>query len=122
MDVVAEERRAALLATARRVVRVQVQSGRLESRGIGSRKDMDLGHPVQYDVPSVAGGSRMAQRVVGGRLLHQPGEQRALRDVEPTGVLAEVTPGRRLDAVRAFAEVDEVEVAAEDLQFAHPLL
>ena len=55
--------------------------------------------------------------------LDQPGEQRGLPDRELLRIgLAEVPLGRRLDAVSTVPEVDDVQVALEDLVLRHLVL
>ena len=54
-------------------------------------------------------------RVVAARALDQAGEHRGLRKRQLVGRGVEVVVGGRLDAVRAVAEVGDVEVVLEDL-------
>ncbi|MBV8203186.1 MAG: transglycosylase domain-containing protein, partial [Acidobacteria bacterium] len=63
----------------------------------------------------MAAQGRVAPRIVVAGRLGQGGEQRRLRQGQPRGRLAEVLPGRRLDAARAVAEVDVIEVQLQDL-------
>ena len=51
-----------------------------------------------------------------------PASMRGLREVEPGGVDAEIVAGRRLDAVRAVAEVGDVEIPLQDLVLGEALL
>ncbi len=64
----------------------------------------------------------MADRVVGAGRLDEPGQQRGLGEGEVLRLPAEVAPGGCLDAVGAVAEVDEVQVALEDLLLRQALL
>ena len=84
-------------------------------------------HPVQDEVAALLGGVRVGDRVIGARRGHDAGDQRGLRGLElrgagpdPVGVAAgvlaaEVGARGGLDAVGAVAEVDRVEVVAQDL-------
>ena len=74
----------------------------------------ELGHPVEHDVATLEGPVGVVGRVEAGRVLDQPGQHGRLAPVEVLGVLVEVVAGGRLDAVRAVAEVGEVEVALQD--------
>ena len=56
----------------------------------------------------------MAVRLRAGGVLDQPREERGLREIELPGGKAEVPLARRLDPVGAGAEVDGVQVVAED--------
>src|SRR5581483_3841354 len=47
-------------------------------------------------------------------ILRDPGEERGLRKRQPLRVVPEVGPRRALDAVRAVAEVNGVQVTRED--------
>ncbi len=57
----------------------------------------------------------MDDRVVAGRRLHQPGQERRLDERQVAGLLAEVGLGGGADAVRVLPEEHGVEVALEDL-------
>ena len=84
-------------------------------------------HAEEHEVAALLGGGRVRDRVVRARRGDHAGDQRGLRRLElrgaradPVGVAAGVLPaevGARggLDAVRAVAEVDRVEVVAQDL-------
>ena len=72
-------------------------------------------HAVEDVVEPIGGLLRVLRRVPSARVGDDPGQQGALLDREVGGVLAEVGLRRRLDAVRAAAEVDGVEVGGERL-------
>ena len=81
-----------------------------------SRGEPALGdHAVEDELPARHGPVRVHGRVPARRRLDHAGEDRALGDRQVLHVLAEVGLARRLDAVGAAAEVDGVEVVAEDL-------
>ena len=66
-----------------------------------------LAAPVNYPV--------RPQEIV--RALRQPGQERALRQVEIADLFAEICLGSALDAVGSAAEVDLVQIRLEDLFF-----
>ncbi len=117
-DEVAEEGRA------RRLARVPRRRGRgVDHRDRGGLRRVRLGrgdvaqggHPVQHDVPAQLGGIGVVHRVVQGRALHQPGEQRGLGKRQFGDVDLEVVLGGGTHAVVAVAEVGDVQVTLEDL-------
>ncbi len=89
----------------------------------GGRVDVtEFGHPVQDDVPAHPGGIGMVHRVVQGRALHEPGQQRRLGERQIGDTYMEVVLGGGTDAVVAVAEVGDVEVALEDLVLGEAVL
>jgi hypothetical protein len=72
-------------------------------------------HQRQHEVAPLPGLAGITPGIVVPGALGQGGEQRGLGEVELPRVDAEVVPGRRLDASRAVAEVDVVQVQLEDL-------
>ncbi len=72
-------------------------------------------HAVQHVVPAEAGLSLVKARVPARRGGEQAGEHGGFGRGEFRGSLAVVGLGRRLDAVRATAKVDSVDVVAQDL-------
>ena len=120
---VAEERDAGVVAAVALALRhPQLQAGRLGSGDVGLARQPDLRHPGEDHVAAGQCPVGVAGRVEGGRLLHDAREQRRLRKREVPGVGAEVALGGGLDAVRAGAEVGDVQVALEDLLLAVLLL
>ena len=81
----------------------------------GQRPDGD--HPVEHPAPPFFGALRVDGRVEAGRPLDQRGQQRALGDGELLDGLVEVGLRRRADAVRAAAEVDDVQISLQHLIF-----
>ena len=75
-----------------------------------------LAHLLQHEVAARERGLRCGVRIVAGGGANQPGEERALRQRDVFGALAEERLGGGLDPVRALAEVDRVQVKAEDLR------
>ena len=69
---------------------------------------------VQYLVATRERGSRIVQRVVVGRSLRQPGEERRLGERQTARRDGEVRLGRGLDPVGVVAVVDVVQVGGED--------
>ena len=92
-----------------------------------ARDQVLLEHPLQHEVAPVAGGGRVGDRVIGARRRHHAGDHRRLVRLELGGagapavalaarvLAAEVRARGGLDAVGAVAEVDRVEVVAQDL-------
>ncbi len=82
----------------------------------GRRVDvMKFEHAVEDHVAPFPRRLRMHHRVEGGRVFHQAGQQRRLRQGELVDVDVEVVLRGYLDAVRAIAEVGDVEITLEDL-------
>ena len=71
-------------------------------------------HRLEHDVPSREGRSRIGERVICGRRLRKPGQERSVAEVEISRGLREVRLGRGFDPVRAVAEVDDVQPRAKD--------
>ena len=113
-DVVAEERRTRVDAAVLGRLRLELEAIRLDRVGLVAGDHVQLGHPVQHDVAAVAGAVGSVGRVERRGVLHQPGQDRGLVEVEVLGVDVEVVPGGGLDAVGTVAEVGDVEVALED--------
>src|SRR5688572_14518236 len=74
-----------------------------------------IAHCLKYDVPSRDSTVQVNGWRVSGRGLDQSGEQRAFRQRQIGGGLAEVAKRRRLSAVDAIAEVDLVQVQLQNL-------
>ena len=110
----AEERRGAVDAAVVRLLQVEAQATRLHLVGLVLADHVELGHPVQDDVTALDGALGEVGRVERTRVLHEPGQDRRLVEVEVAGVDVEVVLGSGLHAVGAIAEVDDVEVALED--------
>jgi hypothetical protein len=114
---------AGLDAAAPRGGRRRQPEGRLRRLRLLVGRDVALlGHPVEHLVAPEGGGLRVDERVVAGRALHQPGEERGLGQRQRRGVHPEVRLGGRLHAVGVLPEVDDVEVAGEQLVLAVPVL
>jgi hypothetical protein len=79
----------------------------------------ELEHAVEHDVAALDRVFGRVGRVERRGVLDDAGQQRRLRQRQLGRRRAEVALGSRLDAVRAVAEEDEVEVALEDLVLAH---
>ena len=75
-------------------------------------------HAVEDEVPPLGGLLEVLRGVPPRRRLDGAGEHRALGHREVLDVLAEVRLARRLDPVRAAAQVDDVQVVLEDLVLA----
>ena len=86
-------------------------------RTVGRRERTDLHHAVEHPVPPHSRTVRVDRRVQRGRPLDQRGQQRAVGDGELFDRLVEVRLGRRADAVRAAAEVDDVQIGLQHLVF-----
>src|SRR3954451_11293763 len=87
--------------------------GRYEAGGL---------HPVQHLVAPRLGRRFVVNRVVVARRLDQPRKRRALREGQLGSADTEVTMRSGLDAVGTFTEVDDVEVALEDLRLGELVL
>ena len=74
-----------------------------------------LQHFVQHDVAPPDGVLRLGHGVVVGRVVDDAGEGGGLGQAQVLGVDAKVILGGRLDAVGVVVEVDDVQVALEDL-------
>jgi hypothetical protein len=95
--------------------RVDLDPATLElRRALGA--EVALGsHLFEHVVPPLERGLLLLDRIVVRRALDQAGQQRGLERRELGGVLAEERLRRGLDAVRAAAEVDGVQVLGQDL-------
>ncbi len=95
---------------------------------LAAREVALLVHLREHDVAPALGGGRVGDRVEGARRRHHAGQQRGLVGLEhlraalaglaaaEVVALAEVRARRRLDPVRAVAEVDRVQILREDLR------
>src|SRR4051794_19517788 len=79
-------------------------------------------HPVENLVPACFRRGLVVDRVVVARRLDQPRKRRALREGQVGSADTEVTMRSGLDAVGTFTEVDDVEVALEDLRLGELVL
>jgi hypothetical protein len=78
-------------------------------------RDLPLLEEVpEHEVPPLPGVPRVRDRVVARRVGRDPGEERGLGEGELRGAVAEVRQRGLLDAVRAVAEVDGVQVGGDD--------
>jgi hypothetical protein len=76
-----------------------------------------VAHIGQHHIAPSLGGRGVGDRVVGGRVLNHPSQQRGLRQRQFRGRDREVAHRCSLDAVGLLVEVDDVQVALEDLLF-----
>ena len=74
-----------------------------------------LAHPRQHDVAARERAVEVRPRRQRRRRARQPGDERALREVQLLRRPAEQMPRHRLDAVDAGAQIDAIEVELEDL-------
>jgi hypothetical protein len=88
--------------------------------GSGGRRIDDVigDHRVENGRGARRSRLRMAQRIEIRWGLDQPGQERRLRQVERPRRLIEIELGRRRHADRAFAQIDVVQIAVEDLVLA----
>ena len=77
--------------------------------------DAGVPHDHEHDVSARGGARQVDGRRVGGRRLHQSGQQRRLGQGEVGRRLAEVAQRRRFHPVQAGAEIHLVEVELQDL-------
>ncbi len=111
-DVLAEVPREIL---AFRHLRHDIEGAGLERVALGLRDDAELLHRAEHDLHAPRRAFEIRERVVAAGILRQPRDQRDLIQPELPHRLAEVLPRGGLDAVRALAEVDLVEIHLEDL-------
>lgn len=90
---------------------------RLRVRRVGGRLRhiMVRDHAIEHVALALERERTIRVRVVGGRRGDEPGEHRSLAQRETAHVLTEIRVACGLHAVRAGTEVDEVEIALEDL-------
>ena len=81
-----------------------------------------LRHQAQDQIAALAGLPWVAPRVIEAGRFRQPGQERSLGQREPARGHSEIVAGGRLDAARAVAEVDVVQIQLEDLVLAEPVL
>jgi hypothetical protein len=79
-------------------------------------------HAPEHVVLAGLGRLQPLLRIVLGRALRQPGQERRLRDREVLDVDVEEGARRRLDPVRTGAEVDLVQIEVEDIVLAELVL
>ena len=111
-DVAEEVRLADLLVEAPGLEAEVARAGR--PRVLPRRDRALVAHRAQHGVAPRERLPGLDERVVGGRRLRQPGEQRRLAQREVAGRLREVGLRRRLDPVGEVAVVHLVEVRGED--------
>ena len=121
--VVAEERVSGADATVAGLLDlVLVEADLLRLPRLLDRDQLELGHPIEYDIATVECSTGVAHRIVGIRVLYQSGQHRCLCQRELVGLAGEVVSGGGLNAVRALTVVGNVEVALEDLILGELLL
>ena len=118
-DLLDEERR-----DARRLVGLAARDDRLLLGRVGLRlRDVALvGHPLQHEVAARRGALHVDERALPLGRLEDAGDERRLLERQLLVRLVEIQPRRRLDAVRAVAEVHLVAVDREDLALGVALL
>ncbi len=92
--------------------------------GVGLRPGdvAKIRHALQHDLSARQSGRRVSERVIGRGILHHPGQQGRLSEVQVQRARAEVTLGRHLDAVGVVVEECSVEVGGEQLVLGHLVL
>jgi hypothetical protein len=123
-DVVAEVRGrdSRRLAAAPDVAQLQTQRLRRRRGTLRLGQHAHLDHAGEHQVAPGQRRLRVVDRVEPGRALHDPGEQRSLRQGQRAHRAGEVEVGGGAEPVRAVAVVGDVQVAQQDLVLAEPAL
>ncbi len=114
-DRVGREVRVAVSLQARRPLRNQTQRRGVGSVGLRGGDVAALDHAVQYVALAIARQREIRERRVHGRRGHHAGEHGGLGERKFIDATPEIGVRGRFDAVGARAEVDDVEIALEDL-------
>ena len=112
------------IALANRVVDAQAGRDRLQREllGLVGRQMTEVDHALEGHIAPIGGGLGALQRVVAEGVADDAGQECRLLGLQLADRLVEIRLRRRLHAVDAVAEVDEVQVPLEDLVLAHFLL